>query len=219
MRLSIGRKYANAISEPLTNLDVAHGTVVICVGGDNNVHVLHDSVEGLVHVLHLQLKLQKSTVHLVYHENWSDTLGDSLVGEYMKYNIRSNGMLHSNTTLLRSIGAIIRQYRPGSFEIRIPTWRKTVSVWTQTPETQSTTTRAPSVTRRAAVTSDEKSTWPKKGVNVILSSMEKNCKERVTDTPRTHQFQNSPGESMRLIKKALPSFSCWIQSKSFCANS
>merc|ERR1712128_175635 len=28
----------------------------------------------------------------------------------------------------------------------------TVSVWTQTPETQSTTTRAPSVTRRAEVT-------------------------------------------------------------------
>eukprot|EP00965_Chrysotila_dentata_P157807 5213194-Pleurochrysis_carterae.AAC.1 len=39
-------------------------------------------------------------------------------------------------------------------------WRRTVSVWTQTPSTQSTTTSAPSVTRSAAVTSDEKSTWP-----------------------------------------------------------
>lgn len=35
---------------------------------------------------------------------------------------------------------------------------KTVSVYTQTPSTKSTTTRAPSVTLKAAVTSDEKST-------------------------------------------------------------
>ncbi|RNA09927.1 hypothetical protein BpHYR1_009619 [Brachionus plicatilis] len=38
--------------------------------------------------------------------------------------------------------------------------RKTVSVWTHTPEMQSTTTRAPSVTRIAAVTSELKSKWP-----------------------------------------------------------
>merc|ERR1719237_1541738 len=43
----------------------------------------------------------------------------------------------------------------------------TVSVWTQTPETQSTTTRAPSVTRRAAVTSLEKSTWPGESIKLI----------------------------------------------------
>lgn len=35
------------------------------------------------------------------------------------------------------------------------------------PETQSTTTRAPSVTRRAAVTSDEKSTWPGESIKLI----------------------------------------------------
>ena len=35
---------------------------------------------------------------------------------------------------------------------------KTVSVWTQTPSMVSTTTKAPSVTRKAAVTSEEKST-------------------------------------------------------------
>jgi hypothetical protein len=39
-------------------------------------------------------------------------------------------------------------------------WRSTVSVCTHTPSTQSTTTSAPSVIRSAAVTSDEKSTWP-----------------------------------------------------------
>jgi hypothetical protein len=36
--------------------------------------------------------------------------------------------------------------------------RRTVSVCTDTPETASTTSNAPSVTRKAAVTSDEKST-------------------------------------------------------------
>ena len=36
----------------------------------------------------------------------------------------------------------------------------TVSVYTHTPSTVSTTTKAPSVTLKAAVTSEEKSTWP-----------------------------------------------------------
>ena len=43
----------------------------------------------------------------------------------------------------------------------------TVSVWTQTPETQSTATRAPSLTRRAAVTSLEKSTWPGESIKLM----------------------------------------------------
>ena len=46
-------------------------------------------------------------------------------------------------------------------------WRSTVSVCTQTPSTQSTTTRAPSVMRSAAVTSDEKSTWPGESIRLI----------------------------------------------------
>ena len=37
----------------------------------------------------------------------------------------------------------------------------------QVPDTQSTTTRAPSVTRRAAVTSEEKSTWPGESIKLI----------------------------------------------------
>lgn len=53
-----------------------------------------------------------------------------------------------STLLMMTIG-LIRSVRA---------WRSTVSVWTQTPSTQSTTTSAPSVTRRAAVTSEEKST-------------------------------------------------------------
>ena len=46
-------------------------------------------------------------------------------------------------------------------------WRSTVSVCTQTPSTQSTTTSAPSVMRSAAVTSEEKSTWPGESIRLI----------------------------------------------------
>jgi hypothetical protein len=43
----------------------------------------------------------------------------------------------------------------------------TVSVYTQTPSTVSTTTNAPSVTLRAAVTSEEKSTCPGESIKLI----------------------------------------------------
>ncbi|KAH7861500.1 hypothetical protein Vadar_026977 [Vaccinium darrowii] len=48
--------------------------------------------------------------------------------------------------------------------------RRTVSVWTQTPSTQSITTSAPSVMRRAAVTSEEKSTCPGESIRLIRYS-------------------------------------------------
>lgn len=43
----------------------------------------------------------------------------------------------------------------------------TVYVCTHTPYTQSTTTSAPSVTLKAAVTSEEKSTWPGESIKLI----------------------------------------------------
>lgn len=49
-------------------------------------------------------------------------------------------------------------------------WRNTVSVCTHTFSTQSTTTTAPSVTRRAAVTSEEKSTCPGESIKLINKS-------------------------------------------------
>ena len=64
----------------LANLDVAHGTVIIGVGGDDDVDILDDTVEGLVQFFLLQLQLQKSAVHFVHHENRPDTLGDGLRG-------------------------------------------------------------------------------------------------------------------------------------------
>ena len=66
------------IPNPPANLDVAHGAVVISVGGDDDVDVFDDTVEGLVQLFLLQLQLQKSTVHFVHHENRPDTLGDGL---------------------------------------------------------------------------------------------------------------------------------------------
>ena len=41
------------------------------------------------------------------------------------------------------------------------------NIYSNLPDTQSTTTRAPSVTRRAAVTSEEKSTWPGESIRLI----------------------------------------------------
>mmetsp|Transcript_7174 Transcript_7174/g.10961 ORF Transcript_7174/g.10961 Transcript_7174/m.10961 type:complete len:202 (-) Transcript_7174:166-771(-) len=49
-------------------------------------------------------------------------------------------------------------------------WRSTVSVCTDTPSTQSTTTRAPSVMRRAEVTSAEKSTCPGESTRLMRNS-------------------------------------------------
>mmetsp|Transcript_19713 Transcript_19713/g.68342 ORF Transcript_19713/g.68342 Transcript_19713/m.68342 type:complete len:238 (-) Transcript_19713:45-758(-) len=46
-------------------------------------------------------------------------------------------------------------------------WRSTVSVCTQTPSIVSTTTSAPSVMRSAAVTSEEKSTWPGESMRLM----------------------------------------------------
>merc|ERR1711884_616106 len=66
----------------------------------------------------------------------------------------------------RSARSILFMKRMGRIRSAIACLR-TVSVWTQTPDTQSTTTRAPSVTRRAAVTSEEKSTWPGESIKLI----------------------------------------------------
>merc|ERR1719429_566336 len=58
--------------------DHSHGTVIISVGGDNHVDVLHDPLEGLEEFLLLQLQLQQSSVHLVHEEDGSDPLSDGL---------------------------------------------------------------------------------------------------------------------------------------------
>ena len=55
-----------------------HGTVVVGVSGDDDVHVLNDTLESLVQILGLQLQLKKSTVHLVHEQDGANTLGNGL---------------------------------------------------------------------------------------------------------------------------------------------
>ena len=62
-----------------THHDVAHGSLLLlAVGADDDVDVLHDALEGLVEVLGLQLQLQQGAVHLVHHQDGLDPLGDGL---------------------------------------------------------------------------------------------------------------------------------------------
>lgn len=47
-----------ALFEPLPHHDVAHGsTLILSVGGDDDVDVLHDALESRVELVRLQLKL------------------------------------------------------------------------------------------------------------------------------------------------------------------
>lgn len=86
--------------------------------------------------------------------------------------------------------------------------RRTVSVWTQTPSTQSTTTRAPSVTRRAAVTSEEKSTCPGESIKLIKNSVP--VKDSMVSR-RAYGHDNMRG--------TLPSVACLMSSKSSFSSS
>ena len=58
--------------------NIAHGAIVIAVGGDDDVDVLDDSLQGLVQILFLQLQSQECQVHLVHEEDRLDSLSDGL---------------------------------------------------------------------------------------------------------------------------------------------
>ena len=62
--MKTGTKTNGAVVDIDTNN--THGTVVISIGGDNNVNVLDNSLESLVQFLLVQLQLKQSTVHLVH---------------------------------------------------------------------------------------------------------------------------------------------------------
>ena len=46
--------------------DDTHGTVVVSVGGNDNIDVFDDTLEGQKEILLVQLQLQKGTVHFVH---------------------------------------------------------------------------------------------------------------------------------------------------------
>ena len=56
----------------------AHGTAIVGVGGDDDVDVLDDALEGLVEVFGFELQLQKSAIHLVHEDDRTNSLGDGL---------------------------------------------------------------------------------------------------------------------------------------------
>eukprot|EP00043_Microstomoeca_roanoka_P011771 m.111338 g.111338 ORF g.111338 m.111338 type:complete len:377 (-) comp15293_c0_seq1:145-1275(-) len=60
------------------DLDGTHGTIIITVGGDNDVDALNDTLEGLVEIFLLELELEKSAVHLVHEKNGLDALSNGL---------------------------------------------------------------------------------------------------------------------------------------------
>ena len=70
------------------NLELlAHGVVLI--SGNDNVDVLNDSDEVLVHGFSINLELENGSVDLVDHEHWLDLLTESLSQDSLS--------LHSDT--------------------------------------------------------------------------------------------------------------------------
>ena len=55
-----------------------HRTAVICIGGNNDVDVFNDTLEGLEQIFGIKLELKKGTVHLVHENNWTNSLCDGL---------------------------------------------------------------------------------------------------------------------------------------------
>lgn len=55
-----------------------HGTTVIRIGGNDDVHVFNDTLESLIEFFSVQLQLKESTVHFVHEQDGLDTFGDGL---------------------------------------------------------------------------------------------------------------------------------------------
>ena len=60
------------------NLDVAHWAFVVSISGTDDIHVLHDALEGLEEILLFKLKFKKSTIQLVHEKHRLDALGNGL---------------------------------------------------------------------------------------------------------------------------------------------
>merc|ERR1719370_2139624 len=58
--------------------DNSHRTVVVSVGGNDDVDVLDNPLESLEELLLAKLQLEQSAVHLVHEEDRPDPLSDSL---------------------------------------------------------------------------------------------------------------------------------------------
>jgi hypothetical protein len=52
--------------------------IIGLIGGDDNISVLNDTLELLIHVLTLDLEFEDTSVNLVDEEDWLDLLTESL---------------------------------------------------------------------------------------------------------------------------------------------
>mmetsp|Transcript_9706 Transcript_9706/g.14714 ORF Transcript_9706/g.14714 Transcript_9706/m.14714 type:complete len:323 (+) Transcript_9706:1365-2333(+) len=85
------------------NLTVSKSLVV--VHGNNHVNRLNGTAESLVELLGRKLKLKKSTINLVNHENGTDTLGNSLTKHSLGLNTHSiNGIDNNESTISHTKG-------------------------------------------------------------------------------------------------------------------
>ena len=69
--------------------DLAHGSLVVGVRGNDDVHVLNDTLESLVQSFLLQLELEQSAIHLVHEENGLDALTDGLAQDSLSLHAHS----------------------------------------------------------------------------------------------------------------------------------
>jgi hypothetical protein len=60
------------------NADNTHGALVVTVGGDDDVHVFNNTLEGLEKFFLLKLQLEEGAVHLVHEKDRLDALSNSL---------------------------------------------------------------------------------------------------------------------------------------------
>lgn len=59
--------------------DVSHGaTLSFPIGGNDDIHILHNTLESLVQLFWLQLQLQQCSVHLIHHQDRLDPLSNGL---------------------------------------------------------------------------------------------------------------------------------------------
>ncbi|KAF4527646.1 hypothetical protein B566_EDAN010870, partial [Ephemera danica] len=74
----IGEIVHQCLHGDCTYTDFSHGARVITVGGNDDVDVFNNTLEGLEKFLLFQLQLQESTIHLVHEQHRLDTLSDGL---------------------------------------------------------------------------------------------------------------------------------------------
>ena len=56
----------------------AHWAAIVSIGGNDDVNVFDNTLEGLVKIFWFKLELEKGTVHLVHENNWTNSFGDGL---------------------------------------------------------------------------------------------------------------------------------------------